>query len=75
MPDEELEEYAVKLETLLRKRAKRLADEGTELQRQKKYAEAVEKFRRSLVYYRTPKVEEHIRKLRLYMEALKRRQK
>ena len=75
MPDEELEEYAVKLETLLRKRAKRLADEGTELQRQKKYAEAVEKFRRSLVYYRTPKVEEHIRKLHLYMEALKRRQK
>jgi 5-hydroxyisourate hydrolase-like protein (transthyretin family) len=75
MADAELEEYAVKLETLLRKRAKRLADEGTELQRQKKYAEAVEKFRQSLAYYRTPKVEEHIRKLHLYIEALKRRQK
>lgn len=72
LPDKALEQHITQLEAQLKKqndqqaiqaRAKALRDEGAALQNQKRYPEAIAKYRESLKYVPDPQLEAHIRKL------------
>ena len=72
LPDVKLEQHIAKLEAEIKKQqtaqanslqAKKLRDEGEQLQNQKQYAAAVAKYRESLKLLPDPALEQHIAKL------------
>ncbi len=72
LPDPALEQHIAKIETEIRQQqavqansaqAKKLRDEGAQLQNQKQYAAAVAKYRESLNLLPDPALEQHIAKL------------
>ena len=68
-----LEEYlrkARKAERQNRERARQLWKEGAALQKEKRYQEALEKFRQGLEYDPDPQMEEHAAKLEAYLHKV-----
>jgi len=72
VPDKALEQHIAQMEAQLKTqndqhareaRAKTLRDEGARLQNQKRYPEAIAKYRESLRYVADPQLDAHIRKL------------
>ena len=62
-----------KTESLLRERARSLVLKGMDLQKKKMYEEAMKAYRESLVAFPDPKIVEHVEKLAVYMQSLKKK--
>ena len=66
-----VQETADRLESLLRERAHKLVIKGMDLQKKKMYEEAMKAYRESLAAFPDPKIVEHVEKLAVYMQSLK----
>ncbi|GAB1426728.1 hypothetical protein MASR2M17_01540 [Aminivibrio sp.] len=74
MPDKDVELHAARLEAVIPKakgRAEALWRQGMELQKGKRYADALRKYREGLAIYHNATVEEHVRKLDAFMKKEK----
>ncbi len=70
MPDSDVQIHAARLEAVIPKakgRAEALWRQGMELQKGKRYADALRKYREGLAIYHNSTVEEHVRKLDAFM--------
>ena len=74
MPDDDVQLHAARLEVVIpkaRAKAEALWRQAVELQKGKKYVEALRKYREGLDIYHNSTVEEHVRKLDAFMKKEK----